>query len=164
MGHVVFTARLEVGQHRHASADALEILEGELDARGMGHRDEVEHGVRRTAEGDDDGDGVLKRVLGKDIRRADVLLNQFEYGLTGAFAVLELGFGIRELSGAIRQAEAEGFDGGGHGVGGVHAAARAFARDRAHFDLPEFALADLFAGVLADGFEDGDDIGRLAAV
>ena len=164
VGHVVFAARLEVGEHRHASADALKILEGEFDARGMGHRDEVQYSVRRTTEGDDDGDGVLERVLGEDVGRADVLLDEFQYRLARALAVLELGFGIRELRRAVRQAESERFDGGGHGVRGIHTAARAFAGDGADFDLLELAFADLLAGVLADGFEDGDDVGRLAAV
>ena len=44
--HVVLTARFEVGEHRYAASDALEVLEGDFDARGMGHRDEVEYGVR----------------------------------------------------------------------------------------------------------------------
>jgi hypothetical protein len=159
VSHVVLAARLEVGEHRHASSDALEVLEGELDARGMGHRDQVKHGVRRTAEGDDDRDGVLERVLGKDVRRADVLLDQFEHGLAGALAIRELGFGVGELRRAVRQAETQRFNRRGHGVGGIHTAAGAFARDGADFDFLEFALADLLASMLTDGFEDGDDIG-----
>ena len=102
MGHVVLAARLEVGEHWHAAADALKILKSEFDARGMSHRDEVEHGVRRTAEGDDDGDGILKGFLRKDVRRADVALDQFQHGLARALTVGQLGLRVGELRGAVR--------------------------------------------------------------
>ena len=60
VSHVIFAAGLEVGEHGDLTADALEVLEGQFDAGGVGHRDEVKHRVRRAAEGDNDGDGVFK--------------------------------------------------------------------------------------------------------
>ena len=162
VGHVVFAAGLEVRQHRDLAADAFEVFEGDLDARGVADGDEVQDGVRRTAEGDHGDDRVLDRLLGDDVQRTDVLLEQVEHGLAGACAVDQLVLGVRELRGAVGQAQAHGFDGRGHGVGGVHAAARAFARDGALLDLLELGVIDLLRGVLADGFEDGDDVGGLA--
>ena len=96
---------------------------------------------RRLAREEDSGkakelsDG--RHRLGEDVGRADVLLDEFQHRLARALAVLELGFGIRELRRAVRQAESERFDGGGHGVRGIHTAARAFAGDGADFDLLE---------------------------
>ena len=67
VSHVVLAARLEVGEHGDLAADAFEVFEGQFDVGGVGHRDEVKHGIRRTAEGDDDSDGVLKGFLGEDV-------------------------------------------------------------------------------------------------
>ena len=63
-GHEMFSARLEIGQHGDAPADPGEIVQGELDAGGVGDGQEVEHGVGRAAQGDDDGDGVFKGARG----------------------------------------------------------------------------------------------------
>ena len=101
VSHVVLTARLEVGEHRDLPADAFEIFEGQFDVGGVGHRDEVKHSIRRTAEGDDDGDGVLKGFLGEDVRGTDILLEQLQNGFAGAFAVGEFVLGVCELGRAV---------------------------------------------------------------
>ena len=43
---------------RHLGADAGEVVEGEVDLRLAGDREEVQHGVGRSAERHDHGDGV----------------------------------------------------------------------------------------------------------
>ena len=53
LGHHVSAARLEVGEHRHALADAREVVDGQLHAGGVRHRQQVQHGVGRAAERDD---------------------------------------------------------------------------------------------------------------
>ena len=62
-GHEVFAAGLEVGEHGHAFADAREVVDGELHLGGVGDGEQVQHGIGRTAERDDDGDGVLEGLL-----------------------------------------------------------------------------------------------------
>ena len=69
----IFAARLEIGEHGHAFADAREVVDGELHLRGVRDGEQVQHGIRRTAERDDDGDGVLKGFLRQDVERADAL-------------------------------------------------------------------------------------------
>ena len=60
LGHQVLAARLQVREHRHAIADAREVVERELHARRVRDREQMQHGVGRAAERDDDGDGVLE--------------------------------------------------------------------------------------------------------
>ncbi len=42
----------------------------QLHLRGVRDGEQVQHGVGRTAERDDDGDGVLERFLRQDVERA----------------------------------------------------------------------------------------------
>ncbi len=65
-GHQVLAARPEVGQHRHAAADAREVVEFERHARGARDREQVQDGIRRPAERDDGRDRVLERLARQD--------------------------------------------------------------------------------------------------
>ena len=58
------------------AADAVEVVELELDARLVGDGEQVQHGVGRAAERHDDGDRVLERLLGHDLARPDAELEQ----------------------------------------------------------------------------------------
>src|SRR5215470_79423 len=58
--HEVTAARLEVRQHRHPPADTREVIECQLDPGLVRNREQVQDGVGRAAECDDDGDGVLE--------------------------------------------------------------------------------------------------------
>ena len=80
-------ARLEVGEHRDAFADAREVVDGQLHAGGVRHGEQVQHGVGRAAERDDDGDGVLEGLARHDVARADAALDQVEHGRAGRAAV-----------------------------------------------------------------------------
>ena len=54
-------ARLEVGEQRHAAADAVEVVDVERHARLVRDRQQVQHRVGRAAGGGDRGDRVLER-------------------------------------------------------------------------------------------------------
>ena len=88
----------------------------------------------------------------------NALLQHFHDGGAGAAAIVHLRGRNGVLRGAVRQAHAERFDGAGHGVGGIHAAAGAGAGNGALLDGLKFFVADFFVGVRADGFEDGNDV------
>ena len=60
--------------------------------------------------------------------------------------------------GGVGEREAHGFDEGGHGVGGVHAAAGAGAGAGVFDDGFALGLGDFVGEELAIGFEGGDDI------
>ena len=65
--HDVPAERLEVAEVRDLVADAVEVVEGQLDLGLVGDREQVQHGVGRAAEGHGDGDRVLERLLGQDV-------------------------------------------------------------------------------------------------
>src|SRR5581483_1054866 len=60
--------------------------------------------------------------------------------------------------GAIGERHAEGFDGAGHGVGGVHAAAGTGAGNAAEDDFGAFLVADFSGDEFAVGLKGGDDV------
>ncbi len=157
-GHQMFAARFQVGEHGHAFADAREIVERQLHLRGVGDGEQVQHGVGRAAERDDHGDGVLKRLLRHDVERADAAFEHVDHARAGAAAIVHLRGRNGVLRGAVGQAHAERFDGAGHGVGGVHAAAGAGAGNGALFDGLQFRVGNFLVGVRADGFEHGHDV------
>ena len=161
--HNVFSGGFEVGEDGRAGADLLEVVDGEFDAGLVGHGWEVEDGVGAAAECGDDGDGVEEGFAAEDVGGFDAALEEVHDGGTGVEAVHHFFVADGGLGGGVREGEAEGFDGAGHGVGGVHAAAGAWAGDGALFDVGEGGVGDFAAGVLADGFEDRDDV-DVAAV
>ncbi len=71
VSHQVAAARLQIRQHRHALADAREIVEAELDAGGVRHGEEMQHRVGRAAQRDDHRDRVLERLLREDVARTN---------------------------------------------------------------------------------------------
>ena len=54
------TARgLEIAQHRHTPAHALEIIDGPAHTGGRGNRQKVQHGIGGAAGGHDQRHGIL---------------------------------------------------------------------------------------------------------
>ena len=60
---------------------------------------------------------------------------------SGTAAILLLGLRDGVLGGAVGQAHAQGFDGAGHGVGRIHAAAGTRPGNRARFNRRKFLIA-----------------------
>ena len=69
--HDVLAERLQVADVRHLVADAVEVVEGELDLGLVRDREQVQHDVGRAAERHGDGDRVLERLLGEDVAGRD---------------------------------------------------------------------------------------------
>ena len=65
--HHIAPAGLEVGQQRRTVGDSLEVVDGERHVRGLGHGNEVQHGVGGAAQGNRHGDRVLKALAGEDV-------------------------------------------------------------------------------------------------
>ena len=86
--HHVLAERLQVADVRHLRADAVEVVEGELDLGLAGDREQVQHDVRGAAEGHAHRDGVLERLLGEDLTRGDAVLQQVDDGLARAVRVV----------------------------------------------------------------------------
>jgi hypothetical protein len=85
--HEVLAARPEVGEHRHACADADEVIQVQRHARGIRDRQKMQDGVRRAAERDRDRDRVFERLAREDVGRLDAPRQQFENGRARAPAV-----------------------------------------------------------------------------
>ena len=58
--HDVLARGLEVRDEGRLVGDGLEVVQGERNAHGVRHGDQVQHGVGGPAEGDDDDHGVLE--------------------------------------------------------------------------------------------------------
>ena len=127
----MLSARLEIGEDRHAFADAGEVVERELYLASVGNRKQMQHGIGRAAQRNHHRDRVFKGALRHDVERANSLFEHFHHGSAGAAAILFLGVRYRVLRRAVGQAHAQRFDRAGHRIGGVHPAAGAWAGNRA---------------------------------
>ena len=134
VGHHVAAERLEVAQVRDPVADAVEVVERQLHLGLAGDGEQVQHGVGGAAEGHGHGDGVLERLLGHDVAGGDAQAQQVDHGLAGLAGEVVAAAVGRGRRGRAGQGHAEGLADAGHGVGGVHAAAGAFARADGLFD------------------------------
>ncbi|KAK1526013.1 uncharacterized protein CCOS01_08431 [Colletotrichum costaricense] len=164
VGHDVLSRRLQVSQEGRAVRDGLEVVDGELDADGVGDGEQVEDGVGAASEDVDDDHGVLKGLAGHDIARANVLLEEVLDSRANVLALGLLGGILGGAAGAVRHRQAERLDGGGHCVRGVHATAGAGAGAGVADDVEALLLRDLAGDVLAVGLESGNDINGLAAL
>src|SRR5207249_255414 len=81
--HHVAPGRAGVGDVRHAAADPVEVVEGEVHPGLVGDGEQVEDGVGRAAHGHRHGDGVLERLLGHDLAGPESQLEEVEDGLPG---------------------------------------------------------------------------------
>ena len=135
--HHVLAGGLEVGDMRCRLADAGEVFELERHLGLVGDRHQVEHGVRRTAHGRHDRDGVPQRPLVDHLPRPDVGGQRFNHQLTRAVGDVEaVGCGGRR-GGPVGHREAERLDGRRHGVRGEHSAAGAGTGARDPLELVE---------------------------
>jgi len=120
-------------------------------------------GTRRPTRSDDHRHGILERVEGQDVGRLYVLFNQFYDCLSGAEAVVQLAVRHSFLGRTVCEAEPKGFDGRGHGVRRVHAAAGPRPRYRGALDLQQLLLVDLAGRQGPDRFENGHHVPALGS-
>ena len=157
-GHQKTATWLEIGKNRHSTANAGEVLECELDFRRVCDGKQMHHGVCGSTEGDDDRDGVLEGFLGDDIRGQDAALEHVQDCSAGVPAIRVLLGRDGVLRRAVWKTEAHRLDRGGHGIGCIHSATGAWARDGIGLHIVQFFFGDFIGGALTDGFEDRDDI------
>ena len=132
--HDVLAERLEVTDVRHCPADAVEVVEAEVDLGLVRDREQVQHDVGRASERHRDGDRVLEGVFGEDVAGGDAEPQHVDDGLTRAVReVVAATVGGGRARGT-RKAHAERLGDARHGVGGVHAAAGTLARREGAFD------------------------------
>ena len=158
LGHEKTATGLEIGENRHTAANAGEILQCELDSGRVRDGKQVHHGVCGSTEGNDDRDGVLEGFLGDDIRGQDAALEHVQDCGAGVAAIRVLLGRDGVLRRAVWKTEAHRLDRGGHGIGRIHSAAGAWARDGIGLHIVQFFFGDFIGGALTDSLEDGDNI------
>ncbi len=163
--HVVLPVRLGVGNVRHALGDLVEVVEFQRDARLVGDREQVQHGVGRSTECHHHRDGVLEGRLGHDGPRRDGPIKQVDHResrIVGVLITARVNGGHRR---AAEQRHAERLANARHRVRGEHARAAPLARAGRTLDGLEFFVAHRAHGVGPDGFEDRRDVeGRAVEV
>ena len=154
LGHEEASARFEIREHRNPFSDAGEIVDCEFHTRRMRDGEQMEHRVCRAAQCDRDGDRILECLLRKDIRGPDAFFQKVNDRRAGIAAILRFVGGNGRLCGAVREAESQGLDGGGHGVRRIHSPAGAGAGDRAGFNVVKFLSGNFVRRPLADRLKD----------
>ena len=134
-------------------ADAIEVGQRELDASLFRNREEVQHGVGRSAGRGNDRNRVLDRLARDDVSRFASELRELHHLLAHCFSNLGLlGIGRRHAA-AAEHADAERLGDDRHRVRGELTAAGARAGTRDVFDQLEIAVVHAARRVRADRFE-----------
>ena len=160
VGHDVGPERLDVREVGHPAADPPEVVDGEVDVGLVRHGQQVQHRVGRAAERHDDGDGVLERLLGHDLPGGDPAPQQLDHrlaGLPGEPVAPPVG---RRRGRGTRHRHPDRLGHRGHGVRGVHAAARALAGADRPLDRVDVGARHLPRRTGADRLERVDDRDR----
>ena len=163
--HVEGATRAQLGQVGGLLADFVEFFQSQVHPGFMGDGRQVEAGVGGSPHGHVHGNGVLEGFGGHDVPGPDVLFQHFHHLFPGLFGQGDPGTLVGGRDGAVaRQAHAQHFRQGVHGVGGKEPGTGAAARAGAVFDGGQFLFADLPGFKPAGGFEHGADADVLSLV
>ena len=153
VAHDVSAGRLEVGDVRRPAEDLADVVQVEIDPGLVRDRRQVQAAIGRAARGRDHHRGVLERLAGHDVARADALLEQSHHRLARGLGPLVAGLVGRRRAGRARQGEADRLRDAGHGVGGELAAAGAGRGAGDLLERVQLVLGDRADRVLADRLE-----------
>ncbi|MNK83561.1 hypothetical protein D3C87_1033780 [compost metagenome] len=142
-----FSGGLDIGDERNVITVNLPVVLAKFDARMFRHRRQMRLGICRTADRRIDADRVQKRLARHDIRRLDILDNQFDGATAGAIGHLAAFAVSGRDRAAAGQRHAERFGNGIHGGGRAHGVAVANRRSGFQRRLQEFLAGD-FAGAI----------------
>lgn len=156
--HDVLARGLQVSKEGNTVGDGLEVVDGQLDADGVGDGEQVENGVGRATSDVHDHHGVLEGSAGQDVRGTDVLLEQLLDCLTGGQALKLLGLGLGRVGGRSGESHTHDLDGGGHGVSSVHTTASTTSGASVADDIEALSLVDLAGQELSVCLERRDDV------
>ena len=153
----VLSARLHVGDVRRLLEDFGDVEEVEFNAALVRHGRQVQRAVGGAAGGSDDGRGILQRLAGDDVARADVAGEQFHHHLAGGHTEAVADFVGSGSARRIGEREADRLGDASHCVGRELAATSASRRARDLFEQLQIFVGHLADRVQADGLEDVDD-------
>mmetsp|Transcript_80 Transcript_80/g.176 ORF Transcript_80/g.176 Transcript_80/m.176 type:complete len:625 (-) Transcript_80:19-1893(-) len=161
--HDVLAGGLEVCDEGNLVGARLEVVQGELYARRVRHGDQVQHRVGGSAQRHHRHHRVLKRRARHDVLGLEVELEEVQDSRACHTALVHLQRVLRRDGAAVRQRHAQSLDGGGHGVGSVHATAGARSGARVAHSVEARGLINLARDKLAVALEGGHNV-QCAAV
>ncbi|MCY1235289.1 hypothetical protein D9M72_478990 [compost metagenome] len=141
--HQVFARRLEVDDRRDVAAEAIPVVEAEIDADAAGKRQEVQHGVGRAADGAVDADGILKGFLRQNVGRLQVLLHHVDDAAAGELGDHSTACVDGRNGRVAGQRHAERFGHRGHGGSRAHGHAASGRTGHALLGVHEFCQRHL---------------------
>ena len=145
-GGYVASRRLEIAQHRGALANGLEVVDGERDVGGVCDREQMQHGVGRSADRHHHRDRVLESLARVMIWRGSTLAMHRRRPGTSRPSARRSRLSRHPQTPWSRntpEAHPHCLDGRRHRVGRIHPAARAGAGAGVALDFEQLGLADL---------------------
>ena len=153
VGHDEPPRRAQVADVRRPAADAIEVVELQLDVGLHSDCQQVQHRVGRASAGHDACDRVLEGLLRHHVARAQPQAQAVEHGSTGRSGELVAPLVHRGRRGAPRQRHPDRLGRHRHGVRRVHAGAGSGARARVRLDRLQLIGRDPPRGLGAHGLE-----------
>ena len=165
VGNLPLAGRRGLADARHGVGNTLDVVQGEVHVGGLGHGEDVQHGVGGTAHGHIHGHGVLEGFLGGDGARQHgivgivvVLVGDLDDLLGGTLEQV-LAVGVGGEDGAVAgQGQADGLGQAVHRVGGEHAGAGAAGRADGLLVVEQLLVGD---GIVGGGVHHVDEVGAL---
>ena len=147
IGNLPLAGGRSLADARHSVGNTLDVIQGEVHIGGLGHGENVQHGVGGTAHGHIHGHGVLEGFLGGNGARQHgivgivvVLVGDLDDLLSGALEqVLAVGVGGEDGT-VAGQGQADGLGQAVHRVGGEHAGAGATGRTDGLLVVEQFLI------------------------
>ncbi|MPM91365.1 hypothetical protein SDC9_138493 [bioreactor metagenome] len=162
-----------VGRHLaqlgHDAREAVDVGHGEVDTRFLGDGQQVQDGIGGAAHGDIQRHRIFKRRFAGDVTRqcTGIILFVVAFGeLNDAFTGVEeqlFTIGVcRQQRAVTRLRQAQRFGQTVHAVGREHSGAGAASRTGMFFEVFEAFIVHLSDLVLADAFENGNQVAGVA--
>ena len=137
--HMMLARRAEFSNVRRAAGNLIKERCRNLNPCFMGNRREVQHRIGRTANRHIHRDGIFKGLLGQNITRTNVVLQEFHHHCPGAFGEQTAAARVSCRNRAIpRKCHSQHFRQGVHCVGGEEPCAGATARAAFCFQIFHF--------------------------
>ena len=137
----------QVGDHRHARGEIVEVLERDGHAGPTRHGDEVHHGIGGAGERAVHDQGILDRFAGDDVGRLEILPDHLDDAASGGGRHARMRRVHRGNGCGTGQGQSQHLGDGSHGGGGAHGHAGAGrARDACLHVVP--LLSGDVAGLL----------------
>ena len=103
IGHHVLTTGSQIRQYRRGLANLDKIIQCQLYIDRVSHRQQMQHAIGGSRQGNNDANGIFKSLAGHDIARFYILCEQLQHLLSCAETVRRLIAGNRVLRGRTRQ-------------------------------------------------------------